>query len=311
MFSAPYLSLIDLIDARRPVTELDRARSFRDPDATNVLHWCSQHGLLGLFFLEVRQVTLYPRWELRGGPNRNRVATLRQFIMQPTRWEQRAIGGSGTLDAMLLPDDKKEVGALVSKEYWDKGWEPGAIRREHVSGIYWNSPVGETFRDFFPSVPKDEQETHPYPPPMSEKFWRSYAEREDQFLRIANNFADTVRTLGRARSAGDTMDVSDTEIRQACEYLESIVASVNAGLFVQKDRTLDHHWVAGSLLASFGMMALEDAARGWLNTCSNCSRVFVSTAGRARYCSTRCRKTALQRSYRDRKEKRNVQARTT
>ena len=55
---------------------------------------------------------------------------------------------------------------------------------------------------------------HQYPPPVSENFWRSYAEREDQFLRIASGFADTVRTLGRARSAGDATEVSDADVRQ-------------------------------------------------------------------------------------------------
>ena len=306
MLSAPYLSLIDLIDARQHAG-WERGRSYGDPNAGSVLRWCSRYGLLGMFFLEVRQVTLYPRWELRGG-NPKPVATLRQYIMKPRKWEERSIGSS-ILEANLppLPDENKSIGSLVPRRSWDKGWEPEAILREPVSGIFCRTAVGDVFQSFFPSVPKSERETYNYPPPMSRAFWQSYSEDENQFFRVANGFADAVRTIGQARSS----DLTDAEIGQACEHLESLAASVNAGLFVRKDRTLGHQWVAGSLVASFAMMALLDAANGWLNTCSNCSRVFVSTAGRARYCSARCRKTALQRNYRDRKEKRDGETRTT
>ncbi len=60
----PYLSLQDVSAAFDP--RESRGFAHINPDKWPILtDWCQKYGLLGLFFVEARQVDLYPRWDSR------------------------------------------------------------------------------------------------------------------------------------------------------------------------------------------------------------------------------------------------------
>jgi hypothetical protein len=69
---------------------------------------------------------------------------------------------------------------------------------------------------------------------------------------------------------------------------------------------LTRAWRAKSLLGAFAAMAwLDLTGRGRIADCDECGRPYVSGAYQARYCSPRCRNTALKRAYRARLRRRN------
>lgn len=80
--------------------------------------------------------------------------------------------------------------------------------------------------------------------------------------------------------------------------------SLTAGVHPGFDAGAGRHrraWRANSLLASFAMMAYLDLTEcGRIADSDECGRPYVTGAYQARYCSARCRNTALKRTYRGR-----------
>jgi hypothetical protein len=302
MLDRPYLSLIDYVDSIDGDTEWG-SRVFSRQRRT-AADWCNEHGSLGLFFVEVRQVTLYPRWEVtehqegQSGP----FPTSRQFIRGLGKWTERKVPVGSNLEAILLPQDHRPVGGLVPEEFWDQKWEkPQALLQDVDSDVYYHQSIEDALGRFFPSVPKPERETYPYPVPASDEFWKLYAENRNDFVQCARHFADIVRALGRLKPADQMSDAETSRVLHASGALQSLAAHTKPALCAKNDGTFFHQWLPTSLIASYAMMALLDLAQGLVNVCDNCGRVFVSSAGRARFCSARCRKTSLQREWRARK----------
>jgi predicted RNA-binding Zn-ribbon protein involved in translation (DUF1610 family) len=311
----PYLSLVDFADANTPQEpEWERRRFAEYRKNANVVGWCNQHGLLGIFFTTVRQVALYPRWRLPDARLRELgysiderkmaqlFATYRMFVREPTGWTERNIIGSKNLAALTLAPAEKETGGLVAQEFWDEDWEPpGVLIQDPGSSIYARLSIADVFGDFFPSIHKEELETFPYSLPGSDEFWSLYAEPWPRFIGQARLFARVARTLGKVKPLQESTEEEKRSSAKAVAVLQSLVAQTTSTLSLQEDGTLAHHWVPTSLMASYAMMLLLDAARGLLNVCVNCDRVFVSSAGRAKFCSPQCRKSSLQRGWRARK----------
>lgn len=299
----PYLALIELADR---VSAAWDALAFRgDPGRLGITDWCAQHGLLGIFFLEIQQLDLPPKWDRPQAPSPlDKLSPVRrQLFRKPTRWSERRVCATGGLAAMLLPDAEKPIGEVVPPAYWERDWEPpGALVRELGSGRYRKVALPEALARFFPGLSPTELETYEYPIPTTEDFWRLYGESVNDFVDHARRFAAAVRALGSMAPAAE-LSAGEQAVR-AAEHLQSLACWSSPGLYTRRDGSFAFHWVPSSLLGSYALMAMLDAARGWLNSCARCERVFVSTTGRARYCSVRCRKTVAQASWRARKKER-------
>lgn len=279
LLKRPYLDLLEISVAA---------------DAEDVLKWCKQFGLLGLFFTQVREVNLYPRWK-EGLPSR------RRFIHSTSGWVYETLSDAVGSDIHLLPGDAKPGGGLVPKEYWSKRFgQPGVIIQNRFGEIE-RVPLGEYMGVFFPSISQSERETYPYPNPLSEEFWRWYSEPVDVFLQNAKGFAQAVQRIARIRPLSEISGPEQHELRMARENIMRLAAQAPLALFPEPDGTYKRESITTSLIAACGQMVLQDAQNGRLNMCGNCERVFVSSAGRARFCSDRCRKAKLQREWRARK----------
>ncbi len=153
---------------------------------------------------------------------------------------------------------------------------------------------------FFPSVPNPE--THAYPTPLSSEFWQEYSESIVKFLYAAETFTATLRTLASLKPVDEMSEFDKFKVGEARQHLLYLSSQVNPSIGFKKDGTCFRETICTSLLASFAMMVLLDSTRGLLNLCAKCDRVFVSSAGRARFCSTRCRNATMQSERRNRQK---------
>jgi hypothetical protein len=291
----PYQPLLDLAFAlRKSREETGLATSERE----SILAWCNDNGLFGLLFLEVQQIATIPRWRSdaqgRVVPERNR------HFRYLHRW--RSVQESNHSTAVLtLPASEKELGELVPEKYWLPSWSPrGAMVRNWRRGGIEEKMIGKALSQFFPDV--DLPEVYEYPVPMSPEFWSQYSEPLREFVGHALQFSEILRRLAQIRAQKEMTETDRAEAVEASEVLQAYAADAGIGLYPQEDGTLARQWVAHSLIASFATMALLDLADSLVNVCENCSRVFVSSAGRARFCSPTCRRTLLQREWRARKK---------
>jgi len=297
MLARPYLALVELADSMSEESgEKDSAEKDR-----NLLAWCRAHGLLGILLFEVVQITLFPRWEadIADSAEEGGWPTSVTYSRAPRGWVQSG-DTFASEQVRQLPPEKRPVGALVEREFWNGDWEePGVLEQKLAAGLFVRRGLSEKVGGFFPSVPPAQKETFPYPRPLSPEFWKLYAEKRDELQFWAQRFAEMVRTLGlHSREAGK--GGANERVQEAARKLEALAFPSSPVL----QGSLREHRTTVSLLGTYASMVLEDAAQGLLNICEECARVFVSSAGRARFCSSRCRKTVLQREWRARKAQR-------
>jgi hypothetical protein len=110
-----------------------------------------------------------------------------------------------------------------------------------------------------------------------------------------------ITALARFKPESEMSEPEKFEFLTARNRLLYLSSQVNPSLGLPEDGSWVREWVCTSQLASFAMMVMLDVERGLINECANCQTIFVSSAARAKYCSDRCRRTALQRERRGRK----------
>src|SRR6266850_7777167 len=123
---------------------------------------------------------------------------------------------------------------------------------------------------------------------------------------MARDFVTMVRAIARLRPESEMSEIEKYETVRARQRLLYLSSQVNPSLGLNEDGSCFREWVCTSQFASFAMMVMLDAERGLINECANCKKIFVSSAGRAKFCSDRCRRTALQRESRGRKRRRGT-----
>ena len=203
--------------------------------------------------------------------------TLRKLEDLPVGWTDEQEAGRYRLKKR---DDRALFGYVVWPQSWKKFLHPPVVR------LFEAQRDGGTYR---------------YPLPHSEEFWRFYAEDVNQFLDCARGFGEMVRAVGQYRPADQISEQEKRKVEAAMKGLQILAADTSLTLMGNNDGTFLPGWTSGSLIGAYALMALCDAAEGLLNVCDRCGHVFVSSAGRARFCSPRCRKTWLQRAWRERK----------
>ena len=74
------------------------------------------------------------------------------------------------------------------------------------------------------------------------------------------------------------------------------------------DTGYSHQWVGRSLLATLGVMAVQELSANRLRRCKVCERLFSSEAYQVEYCSPTCRHTQQKRAYRKRLKEKALKA---
>ncbi len=284
----PYQELLRLADIRfvfnqgRFVAEAD--------DAQKLLEWCNRYGLLGVLLHRVQEVRLAPRWHrmmLLPSPKPNVLfPTQRRITRAATGWRSQYIQRSHDY---VIQDEPDREGSLVEEGLRPADMTAGAwVRKIDAFDWQWES-LSKTWARFFPDTPREERETREYPLPLSEEFWREYAEPLDQFVNAVRALEDALRYLQEP-----------TEVRRGRDKINALAGDVNLTLLTSEEG-FRQAWVSTSLLGTLAAMAIFDLAGGKrVLRCQTCGRPFVSGSPSARYCSSTCRHTAQKRAYRQR-----------
>lgn len=284
---APYQELLRLADIRFVFTKDGFA--VQPDDTPRILEWCNKYGLLGVLLQRVREVRFAPRWERVGLPGADPnllFPTQRRITRAATGWRSQ---DTQRLDGSVIQDEPDREGSLVEEGLRPADMTAGAwVRKLEAFDWQWE-PLWKTWARFFPDTPREESETREYPLPLSEEFWREYAEPLDQFMSAVRAFEGALRHLQRP-----------TEVRLGREKINALAEDVSLALSFGRDG-FRQAWVATSLLGTLAAMAIFDLSGGKrVLRCETCGRPFVSGAPAARYCSPTCRHTAQKRVYRQR-----------
>ena len=288
---APYQLLLDVLErlAFVPGTGDRRFALTKDSEAL-LLKWCSAHGLLGVLPHRTQMVVLSPRWEPRvlriRSDRKELVPTLRRYFRTSTGWSR--VHEQRSSRRRIDPGQQKD---LVAEEQLPKLWPPPSALLQNMQTGQWDQePLSKSWWRFFPDVLEGEKETFGYPLPLSDEFWRLYAEPIDDFVAAALILREALWLLRRTKSHQQEAESQEDAFRAGVSRLNLLSAPVRLGLKVEDDGSLRQVWTAPSLWASFAMMALQDlSGRRRVLMCRACGRLFVSGAHQALYCSDRCR----------------------
>jgi hypothetical protein len=156
-------------------------------------------------------------------------------------------------------------------------------------------PLSKTWARFFPSVSTASQDSFSYPQPLTDSFWKMYAEPLGDFLSGARALQQILSSM-EVRSSSKLRALHRLAMGSFPQFINALVASTGLATPLHK-RGLGLKWVGGSLLASLTLMLFEDLSVGRALQCP-CGQLFVSSAYQATYCSRRCRWRFEQRKHR-------------
>ncbi len=300
-----YLSLVDLI--RRVSTRISASRQIElaPEHERTLLDWCSKNGLLGVLLHVTHSVKLHPR-----------------TVKTPDG------------DIIVMRGHDRVTGAWRTEDFTRRGGEKSYSPGEIVEGFEKGIPLAdrdlddharviqclrlgterlETYRlddsawpEFFPEVTRKEAQTYPFPQPFTEEFWRAYAEPLEVFLAAARLLVDVVEAYGKEKawlpSADGRQQTFEGTPHQHLE-MNALLAPAGATLGRLGKTRMRLYWTP-SLLAAYATMFSEDWIAHTPLLCDECGRVFISTSRRVRYCSPRCKNTAVKRRYRHNRRRR-------
>jgi hypothetical protein len=318
----PYAALLELVWQIRllPPRARDKARLTPESEAL-IVGWCTAHGLLGVLLHETEAVYYAARW---GNAKLNEDGQ-REGVLQPIRtsytWSASAweiAGWSERLEPWSVPSDPLHrasfdnedgiyEGALVQPELISDRWRPEVLVHRAADGGYATLPLGAAWGPFFPGVAVGERSTYRYPWPGSERWWGVYAEPLERFLEAAGLLYEALTQLNADSGHDNEWGVRHFGLPTRGQILlHELLQGARPMLFRAPDGNWTGGWRTKSLLASFAMMAYLDLVHGKrILTCDVCGKPYVSSAYQARYCSDRCRNTALKRAYRSRTHQRS------
>ena len=281
----------DLADAGR-LSEHD-AEDVTEEGKKVIARWCKRHGLIGILPHRVFTVALAPRWTRKTArvgwevEQREYIRAADEAVAFSSKDHRSPIGGRST--------DFGPEGTPLSpreRQHW-RTRRPGVVLYDpHPQRRAWtHERLGETWATFFPDVASSDVETYQYPCPLTDEFWRQYAEPVDEFLRSVSAVWEVFSFLTGAPN--------EMSMLQALDELRPLVQPAGAVLLLPRPDTFRRVWTSPSLLGWFALCITEDLAEhARARRCRVCKTPFLSSAYQARYCSPRCRKTANMRAYR-------------
>jgi hypothetical protein len=267
-----------------------------------LLDWCNRFGLLGVLLQRTFSVVLAPRWKFDSrlhemtGYGGTKGAKYQELWPTLCRYN-RSNDGWTSISSTDLSDPRSEArqrsaqweNKLVQERDRPQAWpRPGALILKSVEDGEWRvEPLSKTWAKFFPDVKATDQETYWYPKPLTESFWRAYAEPLDMFYASACKLASAIEML-------PSLDVNGkvvlSEHGEGVQWLNNLHAPNGLALEIQEDGSVRQKWMAFSLIEILARMASLDLTKQRsIKQCRACGNIFAATVYRTLYCSTRCR----------------------
>jgi len=276
---APYLSLLNLLVSLTKDPQLNvGARLFQGQPSSEseaaLVAWCERYGLLGLLLQQV------------------------YLLRVPFRHDGRSAEWLAFRTPIGWSRGFQYTGNFVKTR---RGWTRARDTRKELPLArvliadlrtlnLWEEPATKTWAGFFPDLRSRAQGAARYPWPLTESFWRSYAEPVESFLEGALLLRDALNGIALEPDPEPAMWAP----------LDGLLGSV--GVSVTKgDDGITYQFGCPSLLAAFTLMAVQDRAQGHRpGTCGACGNLCLATTRAALYCSVKCRNTAQKRRQRRR-----------
>jgi hypothetical protein len=237
-----------------------------------ILSWCNEYGMLGILPQELVALTLQPRSQ--DFPKVGQAMVQHRYFRDSGGWRTSTRDHSKRFKVRF-----DEPGALIASR---TGGGELRYQQEGLDGLELSA--------FFPSLSSDDRASFLYPEPLSEQFWKLYAEPTGRIMSAALGF----RTI-----ADDFELKGDAHLGR--RDLNELVRNVHPRLVRLLDGRFRKRWAGLTLLASLGMMLIEDLSQDWtVRKCEACELSFMAESVREVYCSTRCRNTQQKRRKRER-----------
>jgi len=173
---------------------------------------------------------------------------------------------------------------------------PGAdgFQDRPTGGNWVHESLSTSWGRYFPSVRPREWDNYDYPCPLTDEFWRLYAEPIDTFLRYAALLDQAVQFLTPTVKFKDELEQQEARL-----HFDTLLAPAAQIASRGADGSLEQRWRFPSLISAFMEMAFQDALAGkYRLQCGACHAPFVSDAYQARYCSEQCRYRQQKRNLR-------------
>jgi hypothetical protein len=300
--SQPYNDLLAAIDGLHfEVEPGSEALRLDGPEPSRVLEWCAEYGLLGVLPHRVNRLTMATRWQRDSW-----AAPPGMFVAAERHVEWHSTGWSESIRARLdVREDESNVreGELVDESLLSDESNFGVSEAVILnnSGELVVERLHQSVSRFFPAVTPNERDTFAYPQIASDRFWTAYAEPVDQFLNAAFQIRDAVTGLAGVRELETMGDEDALVVKRGIDRFNAMLRQATLAV-IPTDKGIQRRWVPKSLIAAFALMITEDLEleHGRALRCENCGRPFVGLSYQATYCSTKCRKTAQMRRYRQR-----------
>lgn len=266
------------------------SRGIPDAEAA-ILNWCSRFGLPGMLPHQIRGITLAPRWRSVSEGDEIIVPSQRHYVRTHHGWAGRIADVQPR--TVVHSFNRPELNGLaVPREVAPDAWERTRVLRQPLrSPEHTSESLRETWWKYFPDVPSDEAETYAYPIPLSEEFWRLYAEPYAEFLDGMQYLAEALWCLQQHHPRDTSIAEDARAVSRGVFMLETLLAPATITIVPKPDGRFAQEWICGSLLSAFALMALQDLteSRRVRECAAQCGRLFVSQHPAALYCSDACR----------------------
>lgn len=298
----PYQLLLNLVQglSLKPRPGPGHLLELAPDDEDRVIGWCQKFGLLGLLPHQTIAASLAPRWEPMPENPAALVATQLHFSRTVEGWVPSAQTVVSQRPGYSRDQPRKPGAPVPTPNRYKSFAAVGAIFRPLDNQRYRYEPFSQTWGRFFVGASTHEGESYPYPAPLSEEFWRTYAEPVYDFVEAARLLLNALRLFQAHQGDPGTGSAADAlKLHQAMDAFHGLIETVSPTISPSVDGTPRQGWLATSLLGALAMMALLDLTESRrVMTCHTCRKIFVTKAYQAAYCSTTCRNTAQQRRYR-------------
>ena len=294
----PYQSLLDLVNNLTPSAMFEPSPE----ECEAIVGWCSEHGLLGLLPHALLSVEFAPVWV--NDPDLKRlIPASRTWTRKPNGWTSRAKPHQVLDGNAIWTMDEELLGQPVSPEHLPALLNPSGAHCTKPGAFEVSfKPVGQALDRYFPDLAPSARKSFNYPTPLSDPFWREYAEPVAEFVSAAVQFSNAVKDL--ASLSGPLADLdparasrlvrSQTTLNALATGTQQFLGVWQGGGFVQR-------WVSTSLLSSLATMTVQALAAQEIRLCASCGKAFSTSAYQSKYCSTRCRDREIKRRYRSKK----------
>jgi len=323
----PYKQIANLLSNVRVARDRETGLLQVVDNIEHLLQWCRSYGLPGTLLQGSHEISLAPSGLLLPASDPVLVLEASSYVRSGAIWDEvvwrrayrrkeipdflKRLVRRGLLaspDRQMLEDAPTSALQLSAKDLMESRAldlvpgvpHPRVLITEFTPTFHTgHSPLtlreetlDTTLGRFFPTIPPEKLPYYGLPKPLSDDFWRVYAEPLDDFIAAAYNFNEALSQLRLVRD--EQYVAADDRTSQ----LNSLLAGVQPRLGFDGS-AYRAEWSFTSMWAWAAKGALDQlGASRRVGLCEACRTPFITGRQETLYCSDRCRYRMLKRAQR-------------